>query len=88
MSNVSRSPNSRIFFFIKSANLKRIFFLLLGAILDQEPFSKTTLAAFTASLTSSISHSATEVISVPSAGEKFSNTFPDIEFTYLPFMNA
>ena len=69
MSNVSRRPNSRIFFFIRSASLKRIFFLLLGAILDQEPFSKTNLAAFTALLISSISHSATEVTSAPSTGE-------------------
>ena len=55
---------------------------------DQEPFSKTVLAAFTASLISSTSHSATEVTNFPSTGEKSSNTFPDTEFTYFPFINA
>ena len=56
---VSRRPSSRIFFFIRSAKLNSIFFLFEGAIRDQDPFSNTVLAAFTAWLISSTSHSAT-----------------------------
>ena len=76
MLSVSRMPSSRIFFFIKSAKLKSIFFLLLGAILDQDPFSKTSLAAFTALLISSISHSETFVINFPSTGLILSKVLP------------
>ena len=76
---VSNSPSSKMFFFIRSAKLKSIFFLLEGAILDHEPFSKTALAAFTALLISSTSHSDTFAINEPSTGLMLSKVLPVTE---------
>ena len=80
MFKVSSKPSSKIFFFIKSAKLKRIFFLFEGAILDHDPFSNTSRAAFTALFISSMSHSATLVIIDPSTGLMLSNVLPVTEF--------
>ena len=78
---VSRIPSSKIFFFMRSAKLKSIFFRLFGAILDQEPFSKTSLAAITALFMSSTSHSAILVIIFPSTGLILSKVLPEVEST-------
>ena len=61
---------------------------LAGAICDHTPFSKAARAAFTARSTSSLSHSATLVSTLPSIGEMQSKVLPDAAAVNLPSMKA